>query len=172
RTAVALLLLGLAAAVKPVPGRPHRIDPGQGGRTTAVIPEHHGNSSGFASDGAFSILKMSPMLRKRVFAIVLAASVVGSSAVHAAMLPLLAGNSPATVEQEGATYDNNHALCAAGFRCPFCTMTCSHGVAIVADATALSEGAASAPGARPAAPSRHLQPERINPIRAPPQRAS
>ncbi len=115
---------------------------------------------------------MSPMLLRGVFAIVLAASVVGSSVVHAAMLPVLAGNSPATVEQEGAAYVNNHALCAAGFRCPFCTTTCSHGVVIVADAAALSEAAASVPAARPAAPSRHLQPKRINPIRAPPQRTS
>ena len=108
----------------------------------------------------------------RVFAVVLAASVVGSSAVHAAMLPVLAGNSPATVEQEGAAYVNNHAPCAAGFRCPFCTTMCSHGAVIVADAVVLPEAATSAPGARPAGPSRHLQPERINPIRAPPQRAS
>ncbi len=111
-------------------------------------------------------------LHRRVFAIVLAASVVGSSVVHAAMLPVFAGNSPATVEQEGAAYGNNHALCAAGFRCPFCTTTCSHGVAIVADAVVLSEAATSPPGARPATPSRQVQPERINPIRAPPQRAS
>ncbi len=137
-----------------------------------MIPEHHGHSSGFASDGAFSVLNMSLMLLRRVFAIVLAASVVGSSAVHAAMLPVLAGNSPATVEQEGAAYVNNHALCAAGFRCPFCTTACSHGVVIVADATALPEATTSDPGARPAGPSRHLQPERTNPIRAPPQFAS
>ncbi len=111
-------------------------------------------------------------LHRCVFAVVLAASVVGSSVVHAAMLPVLAGNSPATVEQEGATYVNNHALCAAGFRCPFCATACSHGVAIVADAVVLPEAATSAPGAPAAGPSRHLQPERINPIRAPPQRAS
>ncbi len=115
---------------------------------------------------------MSLMLLRRVFAIILAASVVGSSVVHAAMLPVLAANSPPTVEQVGAAYGNNHALCAAGFRCPFCTTACSHGVAIIADAVVLFEAAASAPGARPAAASRHLQPARINPIRAPPQFAS
>ncbi len=164
--------LRAAAAGKSVPGRPYRIDPDQGGRTTAVIPEHHGHSSGFASDGALRTFNMGLTLLRRVFAVLLAASVVGGSAVHAAMLPVLAGNSPATVEQEGAAYGNNHALCAAGFRCPFCTTTCSHGVAIVADAAALSEAATSAPGARPAGPSRQVQPERINPIRAPPQRAS
>ena len=114
---------------------------------------------------------MGLMLLRRVFAIVLAASVVGSSAVHAAMLPVFAGNSPATVEQEGAAYVNNHALCAAGFRCPFCTTACSHGVAMVADAVVLPE-ATSALGARPAGPSPQVQPERINPIRAPPQFAS
>ena len=115
---------------------------------------------------------MGLMLLRRVFAIVLAASVVGSSAVHAAMLPVFAGNSPATVEQEGAAYVNNHALCAAGFRCPFCTTVRSHGVAIVADAMALSEAATSAAGAPAAGPSPQVQPERINPIRAPPQFAS
>ena len=146
--------------------------PFNGWRTTAVIPENHGHSSGFAADGAFSVLKMSLMLLRRVFAIVLAASVVGSSAVHAAMLPVLAGNSPATVEHEGAAYVNSHAPCAAGLRCPFCTTTCSHGAAIVADATALSEAATPAPGAPAAGPSPQVQPERINPIRAPPQIAS
>ena len=115
---------------------------------------------------------MSLTLLRRVFAVVLAASVVGGSAVHAAMLPVFAGNSPATVEQEGAAYGNNHALCAAGFRCPFCTTACSHGVAIVADAAALPEAAASALGAPAAGPSPQVQPERINPIRAPPQFAS
>ena len=117
-------------------------------------------------------MNMSLMLLKRVFAIILVASVVGSSVVHAAMLPVLAANSPATVEQDGAAYGNNHALCAAGFRCPFCTTMCSHGVAIVADAVVLFEAAASAPGAPAAGASRQVQPERINPIRAPPQRAS
>ena len=115
---------------------------------------------------------MSLTLLRRVFAIVLAASVVGGSAVHAAMLPLPAGNSPATVEQEGAAYGNNNALCTNGFRCSCCTTMCSRGVAIVADAATLPEVAASAPGARPAGPSSQVQPESINPIRAPPQRAS
>ena len=112
---------------------------------------------------------MSLTILWRVFAVVLMASVIGSSVVHAAMLPAFAGNSPATVEQEGATYVNGHALCAASFRCPFCTTTCSYGVAIVADAVVLPEAATSALGAPAAGSSRYLQPEHINPIRAPPQ---
>ena len=102
-----------------------------------------------------------------VFAIVLAASVVGSSVVRA-----FAGNSPATVEQECPTHVYNHALCAAGFTGSFCTTMCGHGVVIGADAVVLSEAATPALGTPAAGPSPQVQPERRNPIRAPPQFAS